>query len=48
MFGSTVEAKITKQARSKKVVILKYKAKSKYRRKQGHRQNYTEIEITKV
>jgi large subunit ribosomal protein L21 len=46
--GSTVEAKITKQARSKKVVILKYKAKSKYRRKQGHRQNYTEIEITKV
>lgn len=46
--GSTIEAKITKQARSKKVIVFKYKAKSKYRRKQGHRQNYTELEFGKI
>ena len=43
-----VEGKVLKQGRGKKIEILKYKAKSKYRRKQGHRQHYTEVEITKV
>ena len=46
--GTSVDAKVLKQARSKKVIVFKYKAKSKYRRKQGHRQNYTELEITKI
>ncbi|MBU6447370.1 50S ribosomal protein L21 [Patescibacteria group bacterium] len=46
--GAAVEAKILKQGRGKKIVVFKYKAKSKYRRKQGHRQNYTELEITKI
>ncbi len=46
--GAVVEATITKQGRGKKIVILKYKAKSKYRKKQGHRQSYTEVQITKV
>lgn len=46
--GASVEAKILKQGRAKKIVVLKYKAKSKYRRTQGHRQSYTEVEITKV
>jgi large subunit ribosomal protein L21 len=46
--GAAVEATITKQGRGKKIEILKYKAKSKYRRKAGHRQSYTEVEITKV
>ena len=46
--GASVEGTILKQARARKIHILKYKAKSKYRRKQGHRQNYTEVEITKV
>lgn len=46
--GGAVEAKIVGQGRGKKVVVFKYKAKSKYRRKQGHRQAYTEIEITKI
>jgi len=46
--GAVVEGKILKQARSKKIHVLKYKAKSKYRRKQGHRQSYTEIEIVKA
>jgi|SRR3989344_3270615 len=46
--GAKVEAKVLKQARAKKIHVLKYKSKSKYRRKQGHRQHFTEIEITKV
>lgn len=43
-----VEGKILKQGRSKKIVVFKYKAKSKYRRKQGHRQAFTEVEIIKI
>lgn len=43
-----VEAKVLRQGRGKKIEVLKYKAKSKYRRKQGHRQHFTELEITKV
>ncbi len=46
--GVVVEAKVTKQGRDRKIHILKYKAKSKYRRSAGHRQHYTEIEITKI
>lgn len=46
--GSSVEAKVLKQGRSKKILVFKYKAKSKYRRTQGHRQGYTEVEITKI
>jgi len=46
--GATVTGKVLKQARSAKIHVLKYKAKSKYRRKIGARQAYTEIEITKA
>ena len=46
--GVKVEAKVLKQGRGKKIHVLKYKAKSKYRRKQGHRQHFTEVEIIKV
>ena len=46
--GSTVEAIIVKQGRGKKIHVLKYKPKSKYRKKIGHRQAYTEVEITKI
>jgi len=45
---AVVEAKVLKQGRGKKIEVLKYKAKSKYRRKIGHRQAYTEVEITKI
>ena len=43
-----VEAKIVEQGKSEKVIVYKYKAKKDYRRKQGHRQPYTRLEITKV
>lgn len=46
--GATVEAKVAKQGRGRTIHVLKFKAKSKYRRKQGHRQAYTEVEITKA
>ena len=46
--GAAVEAKILKQGRGRKIHVLKYKPKSKYRKKIGHRQAYTEIEITKI
>ena len=46
--GKKVEAKILRQARAKKVLVMKYKHKTRYRRKAGHRQQYTEVEITKV
>jgi len=46
--GLTVEGKILKQGKRDKIYVLKFKAKSKYRRKIGHRQFYTEIEIIKT
>ena len=46
--GTTVTGKVLKQGRGKKIHVLKYKAKSKYRRKIGARQHYTEVEITKT
>ena len=46
--GATVQGKVLKQGRGKKIHVLKYRAKSKYRRKIGARQHFTEIEITKV
>lgn len=46
--GEKVEAKVLKQGRGKKIRVFKYKAKSKYRRTIGHRQHFTEVEITKA
>lgn len=46
--GAAVEAKVLDHGKGKKIIIYKYKAKKDYRRKQGHRQPYTEIEITGV
>lgn len=46
--GATVQGKVLKQGRGKKIHVLKYKNKSKYRRKIGARQYFTEVEITKV
>lgn len=46
--GVTVEGKVIKSGKGKKVIIFKYKAKKDYRKKQGHRQPYTLVEITAV
>jgi large subunit ribosomal protein L21 len=46
--GATVEAKSEGNIRNKKVVVLKYKPKTRYRVKKGHRQINTKITITKI
>jgi len=43
-----VEAKVVKHGRGGKIIVFKYKAKKRYSRKLGHRQPYTEIEITGI
>lgn len=45
---ATVEATIVQHGRGKKITIIKFKRRKKYRRKQGHRQDFTEIEIIKI
>ncbi|AVP55047.1 50S ribosomal protein L21 [Clostridium tetani] len=46
--GAKVTAKVLKQGKAKKVVVFKYKPKKHYRKKQGHRQPYTKIQIEKI
>lgn len=47
--GAKVEAKVLEaQGRAKKVDVRKFKAKSRYYKRYGHRQPYTEVEITKI
>ena len=46
--GATVEAEVGGKGRDKKVVILKFKAKTRYRRKNGHRQHYTDLRVTNI
>ena len=46
--GSVVEGKAVETGKGKKVIIFKYKAKKDYRKKQGHRQPYTLVEITSI
>ena len=46
--GYTVEGKVLEHGKGEKLVIYKYKAKKDYRRKNGHRQPYTLVEITKL
>jgi len=46
--GATVDATVDKQGKQKKILVFKYKPKKKYRRKQGHRQPYTRLTITKI
>ena len=46
--GTKVTAKVLTQARGEKLTIFKYRAKSKYRRKTGHRQAETTVEILSI
>lgn len=46
--GSTVEAIFQEDGRAKKVMVVKYKAKSKYHKKNGHRQPYAEVKISAI
>ena len=46
--GAKVQGKVLGQVKSAKVVVYKYKAKKNARKKQGHRQPYTQVEITAI
>jgi len=46
--GAAVEAKVVKNGKGKKLTVFKYKAKKNEKRKMGHRQPYTKVEITKI
>jgi len=46
--GAKVEAKILCQARERKKIVFKYHSKTRYRKKKGHRQYFTEAEVTKI
>ena len=46
--GAKVEAEVVGQTKGDKVKIYKYKRRTKYRRRQGHRQDYTDIKVNKI
>ncbi len=46
--GVKVSAKILKQGRSRKIIVFHYHSKTRYRKKAGHRQHFTEVEILKL
>ena len=46
--GAKVEGKVVAHGRGKKIVVFKYKPKKNERKTQGHRQDYTKVEITAV
>ena len=46
--GVKVTSEVMARGRAKKVIVFKYKAKTRYRRKNGHRQGYTELKVTGI
>ena len=46
--GACVEAKVVKNGKAKKITVFKYKPKKNEKKKQGHRQPYTKVEITNI
>jgi len=46
--GITVEARVIKNGKGKKIRVYKYNAKKNYRRTQGHRQPYTKLQIDRI
>ncbi|HKD74529.1 MAG TPA: 50S ribosomal protein L21 [Ktedonobacterales bacterium] len=46
--GALVKATVARQGRGNKIIVFKYKSKKRYRRKTGHRQNYTYLTINDI
>ncbi len=46
--GAKVTGKVLEHTKGEKIIVFKYKPKKRYRKKQGHRQPYTLVEITKI
>ena len=43
--GAKIVARVTSQYKDRKLMVFKYKAKTRYRRKNGHRQHYTDLRV---
>lgn len=46
--GVRVEAKVLREGRAKKVIVFKYHSKTRYKKKKGHRQPFTDIEVIAI
>jgi len=46
--GAKVTGKVLRQGKGKKVIVFKYKSKTRYKKRKGHRQPFSEVEITKI
>ena len=46
--GAAVEAKVVKNGKAKKITVFRYKSKKNEKKKQGHRQPYTKIQIASI
>ena len=46
--GGKVEAKVRSQGRGRKIEVVKFKRRKNYKRVRGHRQFYTELEVTSI
>ncbi|OPX87929.1 MAG: 50S ribosomal protein L21 [Pelotomaculum sp. PtaB.Bin104] len=46
--GAKVLLKVVRHGRGKKIIVFKYKSKKNYRRKQGHRQAFTQVTVEKI
>ena len=48
ILSANVTATVMEQGRGKKIIVYKFKAKTGYHKKQGHRQSYTKVKIEKI
>ncbi|MBQ1801619.1 50S ribosomal protein L21 [Lachnobacterium bovis] len=46
--GASVEASVVEEGRAKKIIVYKYKRKTGYHKKNGHRQSFTRVKIEKI
>lgn len=46
--GATVTGTVVKEGKAKKIIVYKYKRKTGYHKKNGHRQTYTQVKIDKI
>ena len=46
--GAKVVARVAEHGRGKKIIVFKYRSKTRYRRKQGHRQDYTALTVQAI
>ena len=46
--GAAVTAEVVKHGKGEKIIVFKFKRRKNYRRKQGHRQGYTEVRVSEI